>query len=58
MGILSYGLKLSDPIVGFIAGISQFGGCAVYALAYTSFMMYLGEHGFIICNCDCKCIKK
>jgi hypothetical protein len=49
MGILSYGLKLSDPIVGFIAGISQFGGCAVYALAYTSFMMYLGEHGFIIC---------
>jgi len=42
MGILSYGLKLSDAIVGFIAGLSQFGGCVVYAIATTPFLMYLG----------------
>jgi len=43
MGILSYYFKLSDPVVGFVSGISQFSSCFLYAFATTSLMMYLGK---------------
>lgn len=42
MGILCSTLKLKDPVVGFIAGISQFGGSFMYAFAYNNVMIYLG----------------
>lgn len=42
MGVLCSLLKLSDPVVGFIAGISQFSGSFTYALAYNNLMIYLG----------------
>lgn len=42
MGVLCSLLKLSDPVVGFIAGISQFSGSFTYAFAYNNLMIYLG----------------
>ncbi|KAG4074975.1 hypothetical protein HA402_014554 [Bradysia odoriphaga] len=41
MGVLCTVLKLTDPVVGFIAGISQFGGSFMYAFAYNNVMIYL-----------------
>ncbi|XP_021955493.2 proton-coupled folate transporter [Folsomia candida] len=41
MGICSKLLKLSDQMVGFLGGISQFGGCILYAVAINKVMMYL-----------------
>lgn len=43
MGILSKLAKLSDPVVGFIAGLSQLSGSMMYAFAYSGLMVYLGE---------------
>lgn len=43
MGFLCSILQLSDPIIGFIAGISQFGGCFMYAFASNNWMVYSGK---------------
>lgn len=43
MGILSKWMQLRDPIVGFISGMSQMGGCLIYVLATNAAMMYLGK---------------
>lgn len=42
MFILSRKFNVSDPIVGFVAGISQIGGSTLYAFASTALAMYLG----------------
>ncbi|CAG7822444.1 unnamed protein product [Allacma fusca] len=42
IGLLSYKLKFSDPLVGIICSISQFSACFVYAFAKSTAMMYLG----------------
>lgn len=42
MGILCSLLNLKDPVIGFIAGISQFGGSFMYAFAYNNAMIYMG----------------
>lgn len=47
MGICSKLLKLSDQMVGFLGGISQFGGCILYAVAINKVMMYLGKYIFL-----------
>lgn len=46
MGVFCSLLKLSDPVIGFIAGVSQFGGSFMYAFAYTDLMIYLGKLTF------------
>jgi len=43
MGVFSYKMKLSDPIVGIICSISQFSACFVYAFAKETSTMYLGS---------------
>jgi len=50
MGILSKWLRLSDPIVGFISGLSQMAGSVIYAFANTVFLMYLGKHRYYLIN--------
>lgn len=42
MGVFCSLLKLSDPVIGFIAGLSQFAGCFMYTFAYSNLMIYLG----------------
>ncbi|OXA62353.1 solute carrier family 46 member 3 [Folsomia candida] len=43
MFILSRKLKISDPIVGLVAGFSQIGGSTMYAFATTALAMYLAS---------------
>jgi hypothetical protein len=43
MGILSYKLKLPDPLVGFIAGIFELFSQFVVAFANTGITLYFGE---------------
>jgi hypothetical protein len=43
MFILSRKLRISDPVVGFVAGISQIGGSTTYAFAKSAAIMYLGK---------------
>lgn len=44
MYILSKTLKLSDPLVGFVSGLSQIGGSTLYAFATSAAMMYCGMY--------------
>lgn len=46
MYILSKTLKLSDPLVGFVSGISQIGGSTLYAFSTSAAMMYCGKFCF------------
>ncbi|OXA63563.1 proton-coupled folate transporter [Folsomia candida] len=43
MFILSRKLKISDPIVGLVAGLSQIGGSTMYAFAATALAMYMAS---------------
>jgi len=43
MFVLSKGLKISDPLLGFIAGLSQIGGSTLYAFASSALAMYLAS---------------
>jgi len=42
MFVLSKKLKISDPMVGFIGGLSQIGSSTLYAFTSTSVMIYAG----------------
>jgi len=40
--IFSKVLSISDPVIGFIGGLSQVGGDTLFAFAYTTPMVYGG----------------
>lgn len=57
IGLLSYKLKFSDPLVGLICSVSQLSACFVYAFAHSTAMMFLGNYKKLVMTYPSKIIR-